>query len=188
MRYFIYLAFSFLIIGQLYAQKESVIDPIAPEKARVYVLCSSSSVEVFLDTLYKGKVGYREYIVLNVDTGEHLVWIGSFSGLNEFVEASLKGGESYVVNIESKTTGPLILKALNGFGLLLKPRNKANDYEMKKIRKFIRKRRRLDYPKWQLADDQVNKMSYLIKSSMENYQKLKEEKKQINRLTKSLDL
>lgn len=189
MRYLIYLVFSFLLIGQLFAQNELSLEPIPSGKARLYVLCATlTGGAVFVDTTCYGRVGTSEYIVLNIDTGSHLIWVGSGTRLRQFIEADLKPGKNYVVNIE-KGAGPsfTMMQSINGSSLSLKPRNRANDYEMKKIKKFIRKRKLLNYPEEQLAEMQ-KKMYWRIKDAQAEYQKFKEKERPVLKLTGSLEL
>ena len=154
----------------LYSQN---LDSIPNDKSVVYFTRASALGAIINFTYFDGEkaIGrfngpkYMKYIC---DPGKHLFWARSEN--KSFVEADLKAGEIYIIDVLPRMGG---LKA----SVKLAPVDKAN-YNMKRIQKLLSKREPEISSEYEL-DELQKEMSEVIIRGMEKYNDLKNKDKEI---------
>ncbi len=138
-------------------------DSNSKEKSTVYFVRASGLGALINFTYFDGEKAIGrfngpKYMKYECAPGKHLFWARSEN--KSYVEADLKAGETYLIDVLPTMGG---IKA----GVLLIPVDKSN-YKMKRIQKLVTKRESESFNKSQLNKLQ-NKMSKVIARSMKKY-------------------
>ena len=157
-------------------------DTLSTEKATVYFVRAKALGALINFTYFDGdkvigKFNGPKYMKYECAPGKHLFWARSEN--KSFVEAELKAGEIYLIEVQPKMGG---LKA----SVKLVPVNK-NDYDLKKIQKLVSKKEAETFTQEELAALQTE-MSDIIAKGMEKYSESKEKEKDIAVLTSDMTI
>ncbi|QBA64618.1 hypothetical protein [Muriicola soli] len=118
-----------------------------------------------------GKFNGLGYFVYECEPGKHLFWARSEN--KSFVEADLKAGGTYLIDVVPKMGG---LKA----SVRLIPVN-VSDYKMKRIQKLVTRQEAKTFTEEELEEIQTD-MAEVIARGMENYEKMQEKGKDVKQL------
>ncbi|WP_242084536.1 hypothetical protein [Aestuariivivens sediminis] len=155
---------------------------VPSDKAIVYFTRASMIGGVINFTYFDGeKVIGRfngpKYMIYECNPGEHLFWVRSEN--KSFVEANLKAGKMYVIDVIPK------MGAIKT-SVKLVPVDK-NNYKMKKIQKLLTKRGPEPFSESELNMLQ-EEMKDVIDRGMENYKKLQSKGKNIFQLNPDMTI
>ncbi len=146
------------------------------EKATLYIIKTglygaALGANVFVNDTFVGNCGNEEYLKLEIDTGFNLIWANAGSlTKTSYIEARLKAGKTYVVNVSHAFSILVPSVNLNAID------DKSSKYELEKAKNHIKNKRYLNYQSRQLLEKQ-QKLKNTIENGLAIYKKLKEKRK-----------
>lgn len=165
-----------LILFQIVLLNAQNIESALEDKSTVYFTRAKPSGFLINFTYFDGeksigKFNGLKYMKYECKPGKHLFWARSEN--KSFVEANLKAGETYIIDVIPR------MGALKP-SVKLVPVDKK-DYKMKKIQMLVSNQKPQIFNESQLAELQ-DKMSDVIVRGLEKYKQLKEKGKRILQL------
>ncbi len=147
-----------------------------PEKSTVYFTRASSLGSLINFTFFDGEIAIGKfkgpgYFVYECEPGEHLFWARSEN--KSFVEATLKPGETYLIDVQPRMGG---IKA----SVKLVP-VVVSEHNMKRIQKLVSRQDPIIFSDEKLAEIQAD-MAGVIGRGMENYDKKLEKLEDVEQL------
>ena len=169
--------FLFLILIQSAFLLAQDLETVNQDKATVYFTRANSMGALINFTYFDGEqtIGRFKgpmYLKYECQPGKHLFWARSEN--KSFVEADLKAGQIYIIDV---------IPRMGGFKASVKlvPVD-IKDYKMKRIQKLLSKRESESFDKATLDELQTD-MAEVIVRGMEKYKELKEKDKEIAQLS-----
>lgn len=171
-----------LLTLSIFAQNE--INIKSDSSATVYIIRTSSigvlvPFDYFVDDQFVGTFTYGKYLKLTIPSGNHIIWAKSEN--RSFIDAILEPNKTYVIN------------TIPQFGLTmarvkLTPKNSPNDYEIRLIKKYIRKKKLEKGGMDNFNDNDYIWLKKEITNGLEKYKELKIKKQEIETLNMPIDL
>lgn len=170
------LSLILILLQSVFIYSQNHIESISKDKSIVYFTRASGLGALINFTYFDGekaigKFNGSKYMRYECNSGQHLFWARSEN--KSFIEADLKAGEIYVIDVIPTMGG---LKAQ----VILLPVDKA-DYKLKRIQKLISKKEAETFNKADLREIQDD-MKDVIARGIKKYNEQKGKGKSFNQL------